>query len=197
MTNISDIFDKFGSRDNGIGTDKTTSHSYGETYNKLFTPIKDDVKSILEIGFCGGFGLKAYSEYFPNATIYGIDITDRWTKDICRNNPKINLLIGDATKYEIINHFNTSYDIIIEDASHNPQHQIRHFQDFHKFVKPGGYYIIEDVDQKYLDAVLGETKKISDVNNFECVVYDLRTIKNRFDDIMIVFRKQFKQEINK
>ena len=81
------------------------------------------------------------------------------------------------------------YNIIIEDASHSLSDQIRHFFDFSKFVKEGGLYIIEDVHQdnlKNLDEVL---QPIALENGFTLIIYNLCHIKNRFDDILFVFKK--------
>ena len=76
------------------GTDKSLSE-YTHTYSDLFTPIKDQITSILEIGigtlnpeipssFCGnihhfnhykpGGSLRVWRDYFKNAQIYGADI---------------------------------------------------------------------------------------------------------------------------
>jgi len=188
MTNISDIFDKYGAINTHQGTDKTTTHSYGKVYNKYFSSIRESTESVLEIGIDSGMALQAYSEFFINAQIYGIDIGDN-VKQSVKDNRRVNLYFGDATNQDVVNHFNTEFDIIVEDASHKPEHQIQHFKDFNKFVKPGGYYIIEDVNGQYYSKVLEETKKIAN-NDFECIVHDLRREKNRFDDILIVFRKK-------
>ena len=79
------LLDKYGSINTSYGTDKNTSHSYGPVYEKIFSPIKDSTKSILEIGFDSGISLQVYSEYFQNATIYGIDICDNCMPEIKKN----------------------------------------------------------------------------------------------------------------
>jgi len=188
---ISDIFKKYSSIDTTLGTDKITSHSYDNLYNTLFSKYKDTCSKFLEIGFSGGFGLQSYSEYFKNATIYGIDIKDDLSSLIRDNlNSNINIYIGNAKSEETINHFQFEFDIILEDASHLPEDQIQHFKDYSKFVKSGGIYIIEDVHQDYADRVFSETSSIAKENNFKSNIIDLRGIKNRFDDIVIIFEKQ-------
>jgi selenocysteine-specific translation elongation factor len=186
---ISDIFKKYNAVDTVQGTDKITSHSYDYIYNELFLKYKDSCSKFLEIGFSGGFGLQSYSEYFKNATIYGIDIKDDRDSNI-KHNSNIKVYIGDAKSEETINHFQHEFDIILEDASHLPEDQIQHFRDYSKFVKSGGVYIIEDVHQDNIDVVFNETNFIAIENNFKSRVVDLRHIKNRFDDIIIIFEKQ-------
>jgi len=102
----------------------------------------------------------------------------------------IHIHIGDATLQDTVEYFNNTYDIIIEDGSHLPEHQIQHFKDYNKFVKNGGVYIIEDVAGKNLEVVKTKTTEIANNNNFTTEVIDLRNKKNRFDDILIVFRKK-------
>jgi len=185
---FSDVLKKYSSIDTGLGTDKITSHSYESVYNTLFLKYKDCCKNILEIGFDGGFALQAYSEYFMNSNIYGIDIKDNRNEDI-KKNPKINVFIGDACSSEAINKFNLLFDIIVEDASHLPEHQIKHFMDYNKLVNKGGIYVIEDIHENHFNEVYSKTKEIAENNDFKVEVFDLRFIKSRFDDIIIVFTK--------
>jgi hypothetical protein len=131
---FSEIIKKYES---GGGTNKGTVHSYTEEYDKIFTPYRDKNINLLEIGLYGGSELLAFNEYFKNATIHGIDITsEHLLKHLNLNEYKnIHIHIGDATSADTINHFNTMYDIIIEDASHELGSQIKHFDDYNKFVK--------------------------------------------------------------
>ena len=94
-----------------------------------------------------------------------------------------------SQKINTINHFNTTYDIIIEDGSHLIEHQIQHFKDFSKFIKPGGIYIIEDVKSNDFYDLLQSTHEKSKELDFELVIYDLRNNKGRYDDILFVFKK--------
>ena len=185
---IIDIFHKYSAIDTGKGTDKTTSHSYGGVYDSIFSLFKTSASDILEIGISGGYGLQSYVEYFTNATIYGMDIQNICTKEVL-NNPRIKNHIGDATLPENVNYFGKQYDIIVEDASHLPEHQIQHFRDFCSLVKPGGYYIMEDLDQKHFESVSAKTKEIAEANGLEMTIHDLCKNKGRFDDILLVFKK--------
>ena len=183
-----EILKKYENINTSYGTDKNTVHSYGGVYENLFSTYQKGASKILEIGFDSGASLQAYSDYFENASIYGIDINDNCA-EVYKKNPKINIYIGDATKENTIRQFPYEYDIIVEDASHLPEHQIRHFQDYCKFVKKEGLYIIEDVHENYFELVKNETRKIGENNGFTMEVFDLRPMKNRFDDILIVFKK--------
>jgi len=41
------------------------------------------------------------------------------------------------------------WDIIIDDGSHIPEHQIRTFVHLFPYVSPGGLYILEDIETSY------------------------------------------------
>ncbi|HAI37850.1 MAG TPA: hypothetical protein DCM40_06860, partial [Maribacter sp.] len=50
------------------------SHHYYLEYAKRFEPIRHKVKKVLEIGVFKGHSMLLWEKYFPNATIYGVDI---------------------------------------------------------------------------------------------------------------------------
>lgn len=185
---LSNLLDKYGSRDCSYGTDKNTTHSYGPVYEEIFSSYKNTASSILEVGFASGISLQVYSEYFVNANIYGIDIVDICMKSVKSNN-RVHMVFGDATLPSIINHFNKKYDIIIEDGSHMLNHQICHFRDYSDFVLEGGYYIIEDVAGQNMDVLKTTLQPLAISKGFSLEIRDLRHIKNRFDDILFIFKK--------
>lgn len=148
-----------------------------------------NIKSLLEIGFDGGASLQAYADFFNEASIYGIDIEDNLL-DYVKRNPKIKTYIADAKLPSTISHFGNSFDMIIEDASHFLDDQIQHFKDYADFVNPGGIYVIEDVNENNKDALEKALKESAKEKGFTLYIYDLRSIKNRFDDILFVFQKQ-------
>jgi len=183
-----ELANKYGTIDTGKGTDKNTSHSYGPIYESIFSPIKSTATTILEVGFDSGKSLQLYSEYFTNATIYGIDIRDNCLEDV-KQIKNIHMVFGDAKSSSIINHFNKKYDVIIEDASHELEDQIRHFKDYSDFVLPNGYYIIEDVDGKNMNELKTALEPVAISKGFVFEILDLRSIKDRFDDILFVFKR--------
>ena len=187
---ISDSFRRFGSSDYRQGTDKANLHSYGVVYDPLFAPYKTTATSVLEIGLETGSSLAAFHDYFPQATIYGIDIIDRVYPEY-KSLDRLQLVFGDALTTSIVNHFGTSYDIVVEDASHIPEHQKQHFADFCTLVKPGGVYVMEDVHKNFRDEILEFVKSVGEPLNFTCTLHDLTGYKNIPDDNLIVCRRGF------
>ena len=78
-------------------TDKNTTHSYLPLYDKLLKTLKNTAKNVLEVGIGdfetkNGGSLLLWSNYFTNATIYGIDILPiNRVLDIVINDPTIKL----------------------------------------------------------------------------------------------------------
>ena len=59
------------------GTDKSTVlHHYLNFYERFLSPIRSDVKKVLEIGVLFGQSVKMWRDYFPNAQIVGFDGID-------------------------------------------------------------------------------------------------------------------------
>ena len=106
-----------------------------------------------------------------------------------KKNPRINMKFGDAKSHDVVTYFNNMYDIIIEDASHLLDDQVCHFKDYSDFVKPNGYYIIEDVDENSLEMLITLLEPVFQYKGFSLTVEDLRKNKNRFDDILLIFKK--------
>ena len=196
---IATTFELLTSTDNLQGTDKTTLHAYGPIYDELFHPRKDQVRNVLEIGVLSGASLVNLANFFPKANILGIDI-DLKNVRYGMDNPRITMIECDATKVEDLTTkpslgFPLSlitlagFDIVIDDGSHAPEDMVASFVIWSSKVKSGGLYVIEDVTEDALRICrpIFELLAIKEKMSFK--VLDLRHIKGRFDDIMIIFEK--------
>lgn len=170
------------------GTDKNTTHSYGPVYDRLFYPYKERPIRLLEIGISGGYALQAYADYFPNGDIFGIDIVNKVNKEALKN-PRLNITIANALDKQVIDSYKDHFDIIIEDASHAVDHQIQHFRDFAPKVASGGLYIIEDIVGPNADYIKNIIRPVADCLGFTLEIIDLRSVKGRYDDVLIVARR--------
>ena len=169
-------------------TDKDTIHSYLETYEDLFKNKKLTSSAVMEIGIYDGGSIKLWYDYFPNANIYGIDISRYEEKlNYLNNNNRIKLLLETDAYNMDIKRFDEKFDIIVEDGDHILSSQIKTIHNFLPLLKDDGILIIEDIQNiehiKILyDNTPEEYKKY--VRN-----YDLRQNKNRYDDILFVINK--------
>jgi len=133
-------------------TDKAFWHRYTEIYDEWFAKYKTSSTNVLEIGVLNGSSLKMLKEYFENATIFGVDIhpktqyeDERIKTFICDQSNRTNLQrFVEATN-------NTMFDVIIDDGSHVPEHQMITLATLWKSLKPGGIYVVEDLHTSALD----------------------------------------------
>jgi hypothetical protein len=180
MKTLQEIYEKYADWNGG---DKGTHHSYIEVYEKEMSKTKKI--SLLEIGVQFGHSIKMWKEYFENSWVGGIDIN---LNNLSFDNLD-NVFLCDGTNKEQINKTlgNKKFDYVIDDASHTLKDQILSFDIFYPKIKSGGKYFIEDVaNDENLNKII---KHLKEKNIASFTVYDLRYIKNRFDDIMIVVVK--------
>jgi hypothetical protein len=124
--------------------------SYTNTYDKYFKNIRSSTKKVLEIGVEYGNSARMWKEYFHNANIYGIDINEN---SKLAEEDRISIFIANQSDKEaidnIISKIGIDFDIIIDDASHKIDDIINSFNMFFSCVRPGGMYIIEDIQVDY------------------------------------------------
>lgn len=140
-----------GKISNKYNCDKSTHHQYDKIYPTFIDKLRDESISILEIGIDRGKSYKVWSEYFSKAKIWGMDINLEYETE------RGKVFLGDQSKTDdlkkICNHIiSTGNDckLIIDDASHVPEHQLSTFYFlFKELLLPGGVYIIEDVECSY------------------------------------------------
>jgi len=137
-------------------TDKVDCHhlykgvSYLDIYDRYMSAKRYDVKTFIEIGVRDGASLKMWKDYFPNATIYGIDIDPRCSMF---KGDRIEIIIGDQNDdtflKNLVSKFSGGIDILLDDGSHITKHQIKTFNALYVLIKPLGLFIIEDLANSY------------------------------------------------
>jgi len=151
------------------------------------------VQRVLSISVESGSSIAVWAAYFANAHIKGVDIQSQtWRFDLFDlNSLRIQLLELDATlpsaSREIVRKGSPRlYDIILEDASHLPDHQVQHLAVFAASLAPCSIYIVEDIHEHYAHRVRHELAQISTLHSLRMELYDLRNSKGRFDNILAV-----------
>ena len=136
------------------GSDKFTVHRFGPVYERYFEPIRDRPLRLLEIGIGGeghspgGESLLTWQEYFPEATIVGIDIHDK------------SHVVGERIRTEVCDQSDQSalrevwsrhggFDIIIDDGSHRSHDVLLSLFGLLNLMGEGGIYVIEDTQTGY------------------------------------------------
>lgn len=182
INELSLLFDKFGSDKGYIDFNKNNpfrwkAHTYSNVYDTLFGHCKDHINLIFECGIGTnnpnftsnmtingkpGASLKAWSEYFKNAEIYGADID----KEILFQEKKIKTFYVDQLNEKSIldmwNKINKkNFDLIIDDGLHSYDSNVCFFYNSFDYLKKNGLYIIEDIHQNYLYKLYKTLKKFN------------------------------------
>lgn len=192
-TELCELMLKFGS-----DKSKPHAHNYTTIYHNLFNSFKFNQLNILEIGMgtnkhnhpssMNGHGnpggsLYGWSEFFPNANIFGADNDT----DILFQTDRIKTFYCDQWIKETVDDMlssnelkNIEFDIIIDDGLHDLNCNLPFLDMLIHKVKKGGYYIIEDIDS---------------VTQGELAVKFVNENKNRFEYIEYIKLPIFHSEL--
>lgn len=134
-------------------TDKAPEmHGFTEIYERFFLPLRNEPIRILEIGIDQGGSMRMWSDYFPKAEIFGIDIEDRSSMETDR----VFTFVADQAKREQLGAFLAKhpgpFDIVLDDGGHSMEQQQVSLGFLFPHVRPGGYYVVEDVHTSLPDA---------------------------------------------
>jgi len=154
-------------------TDKGDIHGFTEIYDHLFFPLRSSATRVCEIGIAGGGSLQVWSRYFSKATVFGIDIYSlSQLRSMLRSQgvkedflpdqpetPRIKTFVADQANREqlksFIDKYGGDFDIVLDDGGHTMEMQQVSLGFFFKYVKPAGYYVIEDVHTSLTDRYEG------------------------------------------
>lgn len=144
-----------------FNTDKgPQDHNYTKIYDRLFSSLKNDSISFLEIGFFHGQSARMWDAYFKNAkNLDFIDITHNAYSHFYNLSDRCTLSMVNQEIPEELSNFMASrtegYDIIIDDGGHTMNQQIVSFKCLFPYLKKGGIYIIEDLHTAYFNSFGG------------------------------------------
>ncbi len=169
--------------------DKNTIHSYLPIYEDILAPYRETGERVCEIGLFDGHSYRMFLEYFHNADVHGIDCDQQPHGGMADLRPLIaeyphRVHIFDATDAKMVAEKfggGNLFSLVIDDAAHNIEQQMQLIDVWRPYLSPGGIMITEDIQD--LDR---------DRHRFEergCEIVDLRKAKNRYDDVLAVWRK--------
>ena len=152
---LASLFVKYGT-DKGIW-------GYTPFYAALMGSARFHVRRVLEVGICGyrdipnnvvSASLFVWRDFFPNAHIFGVDVDSRF---IFNDQERIHTTQVDAYDQDALHaalvHFSHNYrfgddgrfDMIVDDAVHDPEPQVQLMNQLGEWLLPGGHYFMEDV----------------------------------------------------
>lgn len=138
------------------GTDYV-GHDYLRFYDREWSKWRDEPIRMLEIGLNVGASIKLWLQYFSKAQIVGMDVVDfKFATEIEAFIMQQGLLNrftfvkgNQFSPYDLQRFVEDQplFDIIIDDGAHSSGPIIMSFQYLWGKVKPGGYYVIEDLEE--------------------------------------------------
>lgn len=169
-----------------IGTDKNTLHCYIDYfYEQEFAKRQNESLNLLEIGINAGGSLYLWAKYFNNATIYGIDISNKVLEQ-WKSPSNIQYLFENAYTEQMASGL-PDFDIIIDDGPHTLESQVDAIKLYLPKLKSGGIFVIEDVqDPSWFDTLIEKTPtEFKDKIN----IINLTHVRGQHDDLLFVIRK--------
>ena len=123
--------------------------SYLDFYQRHLGPVRHLVTTVLELGVYQGASLRMWRDYFPKAVIHGLDIDPARSFEAVR----IQVTIGSQANPDVLARVadGAALDLVVDDGSHVVDHMLTSFRSLWHRIKPGGFYIIEDLGTTYGD----------------------------------------------
>jgi hypothetical protein len=168
------------------GSDKSTRHSYHLTYGIILDNLSDsssprileiglgtnnvDIPSSMTTNYRPKAGIKSFQSLLPMGEFFGADIDPKLLST--PNDYFLDMSSEVSLVYFKNNFSDRSLDLIIEDGLHQPRANILTLFHLLPLIKPGGYYVIEDIDIRFKISYRLILKLIP--KDYECIFLDLR-----------------------
>lgn len=118
-------------------------------YKRLLFSMERPPESVFEIGVKGGGSTAFWKALFPAAAVVGMDIKLQRSLASEPSEDGVIYLQGDQTDAARLNEIADRYgpfDVVIDDGSHVTDHQAMTMRCLLRRVRPGGVYVIEDIN---------------------------------------------------
>lgn len=120
-----------------------------DIYEPYFTSLRGEPVSLFEIGVKDGSSLRMWRTYFRDGQIFGLDIKEKSRK---HEEERVRIFIGDQKDPVLLDQVADEggpFDIVLDDGSHQAEDQQQTLRHLWPHVKPGGFYVMEDVHTSY------------------------------------------------
>jgi len=133
------------------GSDKgKIKHNYTDIYTELIDELggRKESLTVVEVGVACGASLRMWANYLPNSWIKGFDIRPECAS-LCQDLENVQIHIEDVRQYP---HPLGVVDLFVDDGSHIVEDIIGTMLVAQEWVRPGGFYVVEDMSCTYNDA---------------------------------------------
>lgn len=176
-------------------SDKASSrHNYHELYSALFQD-RAKVNDVLEVGIHYGASLRAWKVLFENAHIVGLDNN---TSHLFQED-RIRTLYADQNSFPTFDYVyhilkNQEYELVVDDGSHYWQNIVDTAGKTLKWVREGGWYVVEDIRLEYYELAQEFAKSIEERTGFKVFLINMNNSvdpdpQGLFDNIVLVVHK--------
>jgi len=134
------------------GTDKASwAHNFTEFYEDMLGHLRDKPIKLLEIGVKFGSSICMWEDSFPMADIYCVDNAPRWRLKPKRASYQ-DLNLCDREAIQAYCEKNGPWDVVVDDSAHTAEVTRNIIEGlWPRWIKPGGFLIIEDINSGYKD----------------------------------------------
>jgi cephalosporin hydroxylase len=139
------------------GTDKLPRHGYHRVYDLFLQPLYGKPVRMLEIGVLHGKSLAAWQTVFDagRSTIYGYSWPEMEAVE-AQLEAHVHVLFQEQSNCAHLDEITdmagaAPFDLVIDDDSHEPGHQLKTLVKLFPRVSPGGFYVIEDIETSNWD----------------------------------------------
>lgn len=191
MKSIGELFRFYGSdKDAGTGPGwrpgmPAVGHTYGPVYQELLAPRRESMTALLEVGVLGGASVRAWRDWLPpSCDVYGLDV-NLLPEARTLHCPAlgVHLFEGDSRDRAVTDRLfgDLTFDVIVDDGGHGDWEQKATWENLWDRVKPGGVYVVEDIQWDESIPWFAERG---------AVIIDRNHLSGRWDDRLAVFRKE-------
>lgn len=129
------------------GTDKCPQVNgayYTPFYFELLKDKREIIRKVLELGVGRGASLRMWRDFFPNAQIYGVDLSPTAIFQDERIKTYLLNTKDEAQMRRLIDEIGSDIDLVIDDGTHREKSQLRAVRALMPVLKDDVIYIIED-----------------------------------------------------
>jgi len=152
---------------------------YSAFYSLIFSSLKEKKINFAEIGIEKNASTKMWRKYFNKANLYLFEFDKLKIQNAKKDNLKktyYNFIDVSSSKIikDSFKKTKLKFDVIIDDSTHNFNHQINIVKEVKNFLKPDGLLIIEDISKQIhekeyetaLKNILPEFKKVMFIETY-------------------------------
>jgi hypothetical protein len=152
-----------------------------------------EYKKVLEQDYTFGNSLRAWRDYFTNANVYGIDVDENTMFEEDRIKTFCSSSMDKDTMDNILSKL-PQFDMVIDDGLHTMEANLETLKIVFPYLKNGGIYVIEDINQEvnqevnwYIEKLLVDDRFINTIGECDYTVHDNFNVI--FTRVIVIYKK--------